>query len=171
VSAPTEADLAEVETQLGRPPRGVLRIAARTVSGEPAVVATAPRLDDGTPFPTFYYLTHPVVVAAMSRLEADGRMRELTDLLADDPLLALAYAAAHDAYLADRGAVADVPELEGISAGGMPTRVKCLHALAAHALAAGPGVNPVGDLALTEASGHDSALAAAFPKWAAEPAV
>ncbi|MGN6742834.1 MAG: DUF501 domain-containing protein [Amnibacterium sp.] len=148
MSAPTEADLEAVSAQLGRPARDVLAIAARTRTGEPAVVSTAPRLGDGTPFPTFYYLTHPLLVAAMSRLEADGRMRELTARLDAEPELAAAYEAAHRAYLADREAAGQVPELAGVSAGGMPTRVKCLHALAAHALAAGPGVNPIGDLAL-----------------------
>lgn len=171
MTTPSAADLETIAAQLGRTPRGVLRVAARTASGEPAVAATAPRLGDGTPFPTFYYLTHPVAVAAMSRLEADGRMRELTERLATDERLADRYAAAHHAYLADRDAVDRVPELDGISAGGMPTRVKCLHALAAHALAAGRGVNPIGDLALEEASARESALAAAFPDWAAEASV
>jgi hypothetical protein len=163
---PTAADLAVVAQQLGRAPRDVLAVAARTADGAPAVVATAPRLADGTPFPTFYYLTHPVLVAAMSRLEADGRMRELTDRLEQDEALAGAYRAAHAAYLADREAVDAVPELAGVSAGGMPTRVKCLHALAGHALAAGRGVNPVGDLALAEAAGADPRVAALVPGWA-----
>ena len=75
-------------------------------------------------------------------------MREFSDLLDEDAEVASAYRAAHEAYLSDREVYGDVPEIEGISAGGMPTRVKCLHALAGHALAAGPGVNPIGDLAL-----------------------
>ena len=58
------------------------------------------------------------------------------------------YRAAHEAYLADRATLGEVDELAGISAGGMPTRVKCLHVLVAHALAAGPGVNPLGDEAI-----------------------
>jgi hypothetical protein len=129
------------------------------------VVATSPRLADGTPFPTFYYLTHPVLVAAMSRLEAVGRMRELTDRLQEDEALADAYRAAHAAYLRDRDAALEVPELAGVSAGGMPTRVKCLHALAGHALAAGHGVNPVGDLALAEAAAADPQVGALIPGW------
>ncbi len=116
--------------------------------GNPTVVATEPRLPDGTPFPTFYYVTHPGATAAMSALEADHVMNEFAELLAEDDAVAEAYAAAHAAYLADRAVYGDVPEIEGVSAGGMPTRVKCLHALAGHALAAGPGVNPIGDLAL-----------------------
>ena len=134
--------------QLGRPMRGVVGVAARCVCGNPTVVATAPRLPDGTPFPTFYYLTHPGATAAMSALEATGVMQELNDLLAADPDVAAAYRAAHEVYLADREEHGQVPEIEGISAGGMPTRVKCLHALAAHSLSAGPGVNPIGDEAL-----------------------
>lgn len=134
--------------QLGRPARGVIGIAARCACGNPTVVATEPRLPDGTPFPTFYYLTHPGATAAMSELEATHVMRELNDELAEDDELAAAYAAAHQAYLADRAVHGAVPEIAGISAGGMPTRVKCLHAVAAHALAAGPGVNPIGDRAL-----------------------
>lgn len=128
--------------------RGVVGVAARCVCGNPTVVATAPRLPDGTPFPTFYYLTHPGATAAMSALEATGVMQELNDLLAADPDVAAAYRAAHEVYLADREEHGQVPEIEGISAGGMPTRVKCLHALAAHSLSAGPGVTPIGDEAL-----------------------
>jgi len=165
MTAPTPEDLAAVSAQLGRPARDVLAIAARTRAGEPAVVATAPRLADGTPFPTYYYLTHPVLVAAMSRLEADGRMRELNARLEEEPELAAAYADAHRAYLVDRDAAGVVPELAGVSAGGMPRRVKCLHALAAHALAAGPGTNPIGDLALAEAAALDPAVVEAVGTW------
>ncbi|MEN2740112.1 DUF501 domain-containing protein [Microbacterium sp. X-17] len=142
------AELAVLRAQLGRPARGVLGIAARCVCGNPTVVATAPRLEDGTPFPTFYYLTHPAATIAMSVIEAEHVMRELGDWLADDEEVAAAYRAAHEAYIRDRDVFGEVPEIAGISAGGMPTRVKCLHAVAAHALAAGPGVNPVGDAAL-----------------------
>ena len=144
---PTERDIEIVSLQLGRPARNVVGIAARCVCGNPTVVSTQPRLDDGTPFPTFYYLCHPAATSAISELEANGVMAELTPLL-DDPAVASAYAAAHAAYLADRLQFGEVPEIAGISAGGMPVRVKCLHALAAHSLAAGPGVNPIGDLAL-----------------------
>lgn len=147
-SAASDADLLALREQLGRPARDVLGIAARCVCGAPTVVATMPRLGDGTPFPTFYYLSHPALTQAASTLEAEHFMRRLNDRLADDADLAAAYAAAHDAYLADRDQHGEVPEIAGISAGGMPVRVKCLHALVGHSLAAGPGVNPIGDLAL-----------------------
>lgn len=145
---PTEADIAAVSEQLGREARGVVGIAARAADGAPAVVATAPRLPDGSPFPTFYYLCHPEAVAAASRLEASGMMVEFNELLAADEEIRAQYQLAHEQYIADRDSVGDVPEIAGISAGGMPTRVKCLHALMGHALAAGPGVNPIGDLVI-----------------------
>ncbi|MFE5334600.1 DUF501 domain-containing protein [Isoptericola sp. NPDC056573] len=144
----TERDLEVLAEQLGREPRGVVGIAARCVCGRPLVVRTAPRLPDGTPFPTTYYLTHPGAVAAASRLEADGVMKEMTARLAEDEELADAYHRAHEHYLARRAELGQVDEIEGISAGGMPTRVKCVHVLMGHALAAGPGVNPLGDEAL-----------------------
>lgn len=141
----TPADVESVAAQLGREPRGTAGVAWRCPCGRPGVVATHPRLPDGTPFPTTYYLTCPRATAACSTLEAQGLMAEMTERLATDPGLADAYAAAHEAYLADRAVLGEVPEIAGTSAGGMPTRVKCLHVLAAHALAAGPGVNPLGD--------------------------
>lgn len=138
-------DTAAVQRQIGREPRGILDVAHRCPCGRPDVVVTAPRLDDGTPFPTVYYLTCPRACSAVGRLEGAGTMRDMERRLGEDPDLAAAYARAHDAYLARRSAIADIPEISGVSAGGMPDRVKCLHVLLAHALAEGPGVNPLGD--------------------------
>ena len=149
-ATPTAGDIATVSRQLGRPARDVVGIAARCVCGAPTVVSTKPRLLDGTPFPTFYYLTHPAATAAVSTLEAEGEMPGLAALLVDE--VALAYRAAHEQYIADRETIGVVEEIAGISAGGMPDRVKCLHALVGHALAAGPGVNPIGDIALARAT-------------------
>jgi hypothetical protein len=145
---PTRADLDAVDAQLGRVPRGVVAVAHRCPCGRPDVLTTEPRLPDGTPFPTTFYATCPKLTGAISTLESQGVMREMTERLATDEDLAAAYAAAHEDYLARRAALGSVPEIEGISAGGMPTRVKCLHVLVAHSLAVGPGVNPLGDEAL-----------------------
>jgi uncharacterized protein len=139
----TEADRAAVGEQLGRPPRAIRAVAYRCPSGHPAVIQTSPRLDDGTPFPTLYYLTCPRLTSLTSRFEASGLMREMTERLADDEELAAAYLAAHRSYLAERDAIE--PLGTDVSAGGMPGRVKCLHVHVAHALAVGPGVNPFGD--------------------------
>lgn len=148
----SSADIATVSAHLARPVRSVLGIAARCSCGAPTVVATAPRLEDNTPFPTFYYLSHPAATAAVSQLEATQVMAEFQRMLSEDDSLRQRYHRAHERYLADRESVDSVPEISGISAGGMPERVKCLHALVAHSLAVGPGVNPIGDYALERAS-------------------
>jgi hypothetical protein len=144
------ADLAAVEAQLGRPSRGSRAVGHRCPCGLPDVVVTDPRLPDGTPFPTTYYLTCPRAASLIGTLEGSGLMREMEARLAKDPDLAAAYRRAHEAYLADRAELGEVPEIAGVSAGGMPTRVKCLHVLAAHALAGGPGTNPLGDEVLEQ---------------------
>ncbi|GAA4657027.1 DUF501 domain-containing protein [Arthrobacter cryoconiti] len=148
---PTQHDLDTLSRQLNRPVRDVVEIPARCVCGNPLVAATAPRLSNGIPFPTTFYLTHPVITAAASRLEAAGLMNEMSERLTTDAALASAYQGSHEAYIRARAEIGErsgtgpVPEIDGVSAGGMPTRVKCLHALVGHALSAGPGVNPLGD--------------------------
>lgn len=142
------ADRAMVAAQLGRPPRGLHGVAHRCPCGEPDVVQTTPQLPDGTPFPTTFYATCPRLTAAISTLESEGVMRGMEERLGHDPALATAYTAAHEDFLARRATLGEVEQLAGISAGGMPTRVKCLHVLVAHSLATGPGINPLGDEAL-----------------------
>jgi len=147
-------DLEAVRAQLGRPARGTAAVAHRCPCGLPDVVMTRPRLEDGTPFPTTFYLTCPRATGAVGTLESGGVMREMTERLRQDGDLAARYRAGHEDYLRRRAALGEVPEIAGVSAGGMPDRVKCLHVLVAHSLAAGPGVNPLGDEAL-----------AALPDW------
>jgi hypothetical protein len=158
-------DEAAVAVQLGRVPRGLRAVAHRCPCGLPDVVETAPRLPDGTPFPTLYYLTCPRAAAAMSTLESAGMMREMTTRLAEDEPLRVAYQRAHDDYITRRDAAAREEGQEPLprgtqSAGGMPERVKCLHALAAHELAV-PGSNPLGR----------EAIAAAGEWWSRGPCV
>ena len=111
---------------------------------------TAPRLPDGTPFPTLYYLTCPRATGAVGTLEASGLMREMQDRLATEPSCARGLPRRARGLPRRRRSSwpATSPRSTGISAGGMPDRVKCLHVLVGHALAAGPGVNPLGDEAL-----------------------
>jgi hypothetical protein len=159
------SDLAAVEAQLGREPRGVLGIAHRCPCGLPDVVETAPRLPDGTPFPTLFYLTCPRATAAMSRLEAAGLMREMTERLGADSELRSAQISAHEGYASLRASAAAQAGVDPLpegspTAGGMPDRVKCLHALAAHELAV-PGGNRLGA----------EALEAAGPWWEPGPCV
>jgi hypothetical protein len=139
----TDADFEAVAAQLGRRPRAIRAVAARCPSGHPAVIQTSPRLDDGTPFPTLYYLTCPQLTSSCSTLEASGLMKEMTARLASDEDLAAVYQKAHESYLDERNSIESLGT--EVSAGGMPGRVKCLHVHVAHALAVGPGVNPFGD--------------------------
>ncbi len=143
-------DTAAVAAQLGREPRGVHAVGHRCGCGLPDVVTTEPRLPNGTPFPTTYYLTCPRAASRIGTLEGSGRMREMEERLGEDAALAAAYARAHERYLAARAELGEVPEIEGVSAGGMPDRVKCLHVLAGQALAQGRGANPLGDEVLDE---------------------
>ncbi|MFM7861098.1 MAG: DUF501 domain-containing protein [Candidatus Nanopelagicaceae bacterium] len=157
--SPSEADLACIGQQLQREPRDVHAISYRCPCGKPAVIETPPRLNDGTPFPTLFYATCPKLTGAISTLENDGLMAQMNQRLQMDPELSGAYSAAHEDYLAARNALAaklqiKTPEIDGISAGGMPERVKCLHSLIAHSLSTEPGVNPLGDEALAK-----------LPKW------
>jgi hypothetical protein len=160
-SSVSAADRDVVARQLGRQPRAIRAVAHRCPCGNPDVVVTSPQLPDGTPFPTLYYLTCPRAAAAIGTLESSGLMREMTARLHADADLADRYRAAHEVYLARREQIAHVAEIDGISAGGMPDRVKCLHVLVGHALAAGPGVNPLGDEALDRLA----------PWWASGPCV
>lgn len=149
-TAASGEDLETLARQLGRVPRGVVGVAARCKCGNPLVVITAPRLEDGTPFPTVFYLTSPQLTRVCSTLEAEQLMESMNQQLSSDPHLQAGYQAAHEDYLRRREQLGEVPEIAGITAGGMPRRVKCLHALVAHSLAAGPGVNPFGDQTLDE---------------------
>ena len=139
-------DVRAVGLQLGREPRAIRSVAHRCGCGLPDVVETNPRLEDGTPFPTLYYLTCPRAASLIGTLESSGLMKEMTERLETDPELKAAYEAAAADYVSRRDAY---EVLENVPAqGGMPTRVKCLHVLVGHALAVGRGVNPFGDEAL-----------------------
>ena len=158
---PNEAELQRVAEQLGRAPRGVVTISYYTPDGEPGVVMTAPRLSDGTPFPTLYYLTEPRLVAEASRMEATHVMKEMTERLHASPELQANYQAAHQHYLQKRNSMEDLGT--EFSGGGMPDRVKCLHVLMAYALSEGPGVVLLGDEAVARAADHGGLRGTAIP--------
>jgi hypothetical protein len=142
----SDDDRAVVEAQLGRQPRAMRAVAHRCTCGLVDVVETNPRLEDGTPFPTLYYLTCPRAASAIGRLESEGLMKTMTARLAEDDELRARYEAAAADYVQRRDALDRLGH--GENQGGMPNRVKCLHVLVAHSLAVGRGVNPFGDEAL-----------------------
>ncbi|MBD8030663.1 DUF501 domain-containing protein [Corynebacterium gallinarum] len=158
----SEADLLAVEEQLGRAPRGVLEISYRCPDGAPGVVMTAPRLEDGTPFPTLYYLTDPRLTTEASRLEVAHVMKWMTDRLDTDEDLRADYQRAHDHFLAKRNAIEDLGT--DFSGGGMPDRVKCLHVLIAYALAEGPDHFRLGTEAVALAADHGELRGTAIPQ-------
>ncbi|MGV0418475.1 DUF501 domain-containing protein [Corynebacterium segmentosum] len=158
----TDADLAIVSEQLGRTPRGVLEISFRTPDGQPAVIKTSPKLPDGTPFPTLYYLTDPRLTAEASRLEVAHVMKWMESRLAEDKELAADYHHAHEHFLAKRNEIEDLGT--DFSGGGMPERVKCLHVLIAYALAEGPQHFRLGTEAVAMAADHGKLRGTAIPQ-------
>lgn len=158
----TDADLAIVSEQLGRTPRGVLEISFRTPDCQPAVIKTSPKLPDGTPFPTLYYLTDPRLTAEASRLEVAHVMKWMEFRLAEDKELAADYHHAHEHFLAKRNKIEDLGT--DFSGGGMPERVKCLHVLIAYALAEGPQHFRLGTEAVAMAADHGKLRGTAIPQ-------
>ena len=143
-----QKDIDAITLQLNRTPRGLIEVSKRCDCKNPMVVSTKPVLDDGEPFPTHFYLTCATLNSLIGTLEASGLMKEYEERLNTDKEFAKSYQLAHKDYLTRRNKYGLNEEIKEISAGGMPNRVKCLHALVAHSLAVGPGINPVGDDAL-----------------------
>ncbi|MFN2556045.1 MAG: DUF501 domain-containing protein [Nitriliruptorales bacterium] len=135
------AERAVVSAQLGRPARGDIAVAHRCIYGLPTVVRVSPRLEDGTPFPTVFWLVCPLARRRVGRMESEGSMTAVNQRLARDSTLAAGYEAAAERYIAFRDRI-DAPLPGTPAAGGMPTYVKCLHVQVAHFLATGD--NPVG---------------------------
>jgi hypothetical protein len=141
--------------QLGRRPRGTSSVETRCRFGYPQVVQVHP-LMRGKPFPTLFWLSCPYLTREIDRLEAMGWVGRLEGLLREDAALAGQFAAAHDAYVAERLALLSAREQAALEAAGRLTsltqrgiggiqdrsRVKCLHLHVAHALAR---ENPVGE--------------------------
>jgi hypothetical protein len=136
-----DREVAVLSAQLGRPARGHPAVVHRCGFGLPTVARVDPRLEDGTPFPTVFWLTCPLLRSAVGRLEADHAMVGLNQRLETEPELAAAYAAGSERYIAFRDELGD-PLPGSPSAGGMPGYIKCLHVHAAHHLATGD--NPIG---------------------------
>ena len=148
----SEDDRALVEAQLGRPLRGDWQVAKSCHLGIPMVIENHPVLEDGAPFPTLFWLTCPILTKRVSKLEAEGRMRELSAVVAADQDLRARTGRAVEGYRARRDARSVVPD-GGSPPGGGPERIKCLHAHVAHELADPP--NPIGALVLAQTGWPD----------------
>ncbi|CAN5742251.1 DUF501 domain-containing protein [soil metagenome] len=146
-----EQDFESVKAQLGREPRGRWKVARRCACGKPQVLETYPRLEDGTPFPTLWWLSCRKLSSAIGGLESGGWMAELNRRLMEDADLHEALWRSTEALVARRN------ELDTLGPtghpGGGPDRVKCLHAHTAHHLVTGD--NPAGAEALEQLGWQD----------------
>jgi hypothetical protein len=135
-----------IEIQIGRPQRADSEVVSRCHLGLPVVVRVPPLLDDGTPFPTLYWLTCPLAQTRIGRLEGAGGVRRMEGKVESDTTFAAALEAAHDSYRAERDSL--IPDASGPvptgGVGGTAKGVKCLHAHYAHTRSGGD--NPVGTL-------------------------
>ncbi len=134
-----------VEAQIGRPPRSVIDATARCHLDLPVVITVPPLLDDGTPFPTLYWLTCPLASKRIGRIEAGGGVRAAEVMLAEDAGLRGSHESAMERYRDDRDA--RVPEdhtgpRPSGGVGGTGAGVKCLHAHYADSAAGND--NPIG---------------------------
>jgi hypothetical protein len=143
-----------VEAQLGRTLRGSWGVAARCHLGLPTVIVNHPRLEDGSPFPTTYWLTCPILAKRISALESAGWLTRLSDRLSSDQPFRQRLVDAIADYIARRDEMESIEDA-GSPPGGGPDRVKCAHAHVAHELVS--GLNPVGALALSETGYSDCA--------------
>ncbi len=135
-----------VETQLGRPLRAASEVVSRCHLGMPVVVKVPPVLDDGTPFPTLYWLTCPLASSRIGRLEGAGGVKRLERKADRDPEFGDRLAMANEAYAAERDDLVPQDSLHRPSGGVGGTRVgvKCLHAH--YAYWRGGGSTPVGEV-------------------------
>lgn len=135
------SDLRIVRDQLGREPTTPFTLVARCPGGHPLVIRNHPIDADGRPFPTLFWLTCPVSVKAVSRLESEGWIGRFNARAEEDPAFAEAIAAAHEDYAWERSRGFRHAQAWG-GVGGTREGVKCLHAHFANHLAGGP--DPVG---------------------------
>jgi hypothetical protein len=139
-------DRAAVAAQLGREPRSVIDVAVRCPLGLPVVIKVPPHLDDGTPFPTTFWLTCPLAIRRIGRLEASGGVKRADARVQSDRVFAARHWAAAERYRMERSAMIadDAPRHRPSGGvGGSRGGVKCLHAHYADHAAGND--NPVGE--------------------------
>jgi hypothetical protein len=161
-------DLEKITSQLGRAPRGVVRVAKRCLADHPQVIVTYPiqRTREGPAiFPTLYWLTCPSLRQRVGILETDGWVKRLQQRMEADTTMAKQWEEAHGEYARQRvqlvpqeqlvllreryPAQAQVLERTGIG-GARGRGIKCLHTNLAHYLAESgesmENINPIGEV-------------------------
>ena len=153
-------DRTAVAVQLEREPRSVVEVAARCHLGVPVVIAVPPHLDDGTPFPTRYWLTCPLATKRIGRLESAGGVKAAEARVGHDADFAARFHAAMTRYARERDALigpnAPAHRPSG-GVGGAAQGVKCLHAHYADHAAGND--NPVGEDTAARIEPLDCAMA------------
>lgn len=145
-----------IAAQLGRPLRAFSKPLTRCHLGLPVVIEVPPVLDDGTPFPTHYWLSCPLAVRRVARIESRGDIARMEERAAADPEFERRLAGAHERYRLDRDGLIPQGATHRPSGGvgGASFGVKCLHAhYADHSAgicAEEPRDNPVGELVAAE---------------------
>lgn len=134
-----DLELAVVAAQLGRRSRARSAVAHRCTYGLPTALRVDPRLGDGTPFPTTFWLTCPLVSRHVGTLESEQVMVELNERIHEDEEFAAAYDAAGRRLVAFRDELGG-PLPGDPRAGGAEGHVKCLHSHVGHTLATGDNV-------------------------------
>lgn len=138
-------DQAVVASQIDRALRADVEVLTRCHLELPVVVAVPPILDDGTPFPTRYWLSCPLANKRVARLESAGGVSRLEAFLTSDAALTEQLAEADRRYAAERDALVPAgatPVPAGGVGGNRGDGLKCLHAHYAHTAAG--NANPVG---------------------------
>ncbi|MFT4822536.1 MAG: hypothetical protein ACJAUG_001652 [Halioglobus sp.] len=131
---------AQVETLLGRAPRGLQEVPVMSPGGDPMVIRVA-SLVDRKPFPTMYWLIDKDLCYRIDREEAGGLIQRLQAQVDADSVLQSAMVKDHAAHVKLRNSYLsdsikaqlealnffDVLQTRGIGGIEDPVRIRCLH--------------------------------------------
>lgn len=132
----TEQEARLIAAQLGREPREPWAVLSRCWYGHPNAIVSPPVLQDGTPFPTWAWLSCPHLADAVSAEESSGAAKRWAKRLEEEPQLAEQVLAADAELRSLRAESGHDPHPEvGIAGQADPLATKCLHAHVALALA------------------------------------
>ena len=91
-----------VEAQIDRSLRSNVTVSSRCHLNLPAAIKVPPNLDDGTPFPTTYWLTCPMYNKKIGSLESQGLIAELDNEILNNPNLKAEWSKRQISYQQER---------------------------------------------------------------------
>ena len=143
-----------VEVQLNRNLRSDVNVVAKCHFDLPVVVDVPKNLDDGTPFPTMFWLTCPMYVKKVSTLESHGMVKELDKQLQSNKKLNELWSKRQKSYEEERNKKyknsMNLISPDG-GVGGTLKSIKCLHSHLADELVT--GLNTIGQIVLENVGG------------------